>query len=222
MKRLLILLAFITICVAQKTTPQFQNKIVGGQNTTILKVPYQVLFQKSDSQWCGGSIISKSYILSAAHCFEESTDPSNYTVRVGSSYSNCGGEILPVDKIVIHPNYNNTLLNNDFALIRLKNPIKKFTSEVNKIALASAGISLKAGTLAKASGWGQLDKNNTDLPTRIQDVNLPLASFKSCRLKFGSQLTRNMLCAASNSGTKGICQGKDDNFLEDNSQGLFV
>lgn len=43
-------------------------RIINGFVTTIEENPWQVSLQQSNSHICGGSIISKNWVLSAAHC----------------------------------------------------------------------------------------------------------------------------------------------------------
>lgn len=184
-----------------------QILIVGGQSATISQVPYQVSLRQSNSHICGGSIISKKYILTAAHCIG-STNPSLYSVRVGSTYSNSGGSVVAVAAITKHPNYNKPTHNNDFAIIRLKNPIKNYSSSVKNIALAPANQYLSGGSMAKISGWGRLSENGGST-TRLQVVDVPLIALSSCKSKYGSLITDQMVCAGYASGGKDACQGKE-------------
>lgn len=47
------------------------GKIVGGANVDIKNVPYQVSVNVKNEHECGGSLITKRHILTAAHCVEE-------------------------------------------------------------------------------------------------------------------------------------------------------
>lgn len=46
-------------------------KIIGGVDTDISEVPYQVALETKGDQYCGGVIIAKNWILTAAHCVDE-------------------------------------------------------------------------------------------------------------------------------------------------------
>lgn len=46
-------------------------RIVGGENADIADYPYQVSIMIENYHACGGSILSNSFILTAAHCFAD-------------------------------------------------------------------------------------------------------------------------------------------------------
>jgi secreted trypsin-like serine protease len=46
----------------------YDGRIVGGVDIRIEEAPYQVSLQYFDEHMCGGAIISKSFVVTAAHC----------------------------------------------------------------------------------------------------------------------------------------------------------
>lgn len=47
---------------------EVEDRIVGGFVTTIEEHPWQISFHRYGSHTCGGSIIGRNWVLSAAHC----------------------------------------------------------------------------------------------------------------------------------------------------------
>ena len=70
-------------------------------------------------------LIAKEYVLSAAHCFSSNNDANNLAVQIGAvcpySNGNCGQPIqtINVASMLLHPQYNDNTLENDFALLKL-------------------------------------------------------------------------------------------------------
>jgi trypsin len=58
------------VSVAFTGYPTFSHnvRIVGGHNISIQEVPYQISLQHDGDHFCGGSIISPNYIVTASHC----------------------------------------------------------------------------------------------------------------------------------------------------------
>lgn len=84
---------------------------------------------------CSGSIVHPKFVLTAAQCFLKSEVYELRTVVVGviDVYNitfnvplpeDIRGELYPLEKIIIHPNYEQSSGRNDIALIRLGNVIK--------------------------------------------------------------------------------------------------
>jgi secreted trypsin-like serine protease len=71
MKRsMLLLLVFLvlTLCAPFSTSQiHGRSRIVGGTNATKAEFPHQVLVLV-DGNMCGGSLIARQYVLTAAHC----------------------------------------------------------------------------------------------------------------------------------------------------------
>ena len=62
-------------------------RIVGGNNAFPGQWPWQVFVFYKGGHLCGGSIINKQWIVSAAHCFHDDRNIANYEITVGT-YTN--------------------------------------------------------------------------------------------------------------------------------------
>lgn len=68
-------------------------QIIGGHDAPPEKYPYQVSLKTSgiNTHFCGGAIISKKYVITAAHCLEEYAYPvflSTQNIQLFNSYPN--------------------------------------------------------------------------------------------------------------------------------------
>lgn len=174
--------------------------------------PYQAQLTISINQtygfFCGGSIISSTFILTAAHCTYKRTE-SMMTMRVGTKYKYLGGEVYRVKKINIYPNYDPVRLNNDVALLQLVRSIALVPNVKEAIQLSDQNELIIDDTLAFASGWGLT--NNVNESTRfLRGVYLPIVNPQKCQSGYGNSfsLSAQMICAGYDRGDKSACNGK--------------
>lgn len=217
---LLVALIFVFAGVALADTPQ--QRIVGGQEATPGEWPWQVaLVQKGEDpyfgQFCGGSLISASWVMTAAHCVE-GTVAAELDVIAGIHdlrVPNPDYRRVAVSTIQIHPDWNPTTYNNDIALLKLSIPIpaRPASGAVLPIAfvnLVPANVGPLTGQTATVTGWGnraaQPDPGGSDFPDRLHEVEVPIISNADCQGAYGG-ITENMLCAGLPQGGKDSCQG---------------
>jgi len=186
--------------------PNRSNRIVGGVETETNEYPWQVALVSSSGSrpFCGGTLISSTHVLTAAHCTAGSS-AAGISVLVGehriddSSFTR-----VPLSAITDHPDYNNGSLDNDFSILTLATPVE-FSSTVAPACLPSSGGNDYAGVLATVSGWGTLSSGGNQ-PTVLNEVDVTVQSNADCKSAYGSSsITDNMICAAD--AGKDSCQG---------------
>lgn len=105
------------------------------------------------SHYCGGSILTKRFLLTAAHCtMYQKADPSNVFALVGAFRQSEGGVRVELDTITPHAGFSLEQLVNDIALIRTAEEIT-FTDLIQPIALPTSPIEATARVVL--SGWGK-------------------------------------------------------------------
>lgn len=200
------------------------TKIVGGEAATAGSWPWQVSIQSSafGGHFCGGSLINKDWVLSAAHCFQGSLGTIRiYLGRQRQSGSN-PNEVLRTAKTVInHPDYSDPTHNNDMALIQLSSSVT-FTDYIRPVCLAAAGSKFAAGTDSWVTGWGTLQSGGLS-PNILQEVMIPLVRSSDCNDAYGGGITSNMICAGLlNEGGKDSCQGDSGGPLVTRDGSLWI
>lgn len=99
-----------------KGAPHIEGRIVGGNLASIAQVPWQVSLSYFKDHRCGGSIISRRWILTAAHCLAYGA-PGAFDVVAGSENWNASRRFA-VEALLIHERYGN--YDYDVGLVKLK------------------------------------------------------------------------------------------------------
>merc|ERR1719394_27265 len=179
------------------------GRIVGGQETEEHEYPWQVglVSRNGRTPWCGGTLISSTHVLTAAHCTQ--TDASNIRVLLGEhNIADSVFNRVDVAEIINHPDYDSRTTDNDYAILRLSQAVP-FTNEVAPACLPADTGATYAGVLATVTGWGTLSRGGNQ-PTALQEVDVTVTTNTECNNAYGS-ITANMICAADSG--KDSCQG---------------
>merc|ERR1711934_878441 len=180
------------------------GRIVGGQETEQHEYPWQVglVSRNGRTPWCGGTLISSTHVLTAAHCTVDEK-PKWIRVLLGEhNIADSDFNRVDVAEIINHPDYNSGTIDNDYAILRLKNPVN-FTNEVSPACLPADLSVTYAGVLATVTGWGTLSSGG-NRPTAMHEVDVTVTTNAECSNAYDS-ITANMICAADSG--KDSCQG---------------
>lgn len=130
-----------------------------------------------------------------------------HTIRAGSSVHNSGGQVIQVNEIYIHPNYNGTLLDFDMAILYLVSPLT-FGPAVAPIPLPLENQFYLDDTPAVVSGWGAMVEDGA-ASLQLQAVWVPMVNNGRCEALYAVEnytITDSMLCAGYMSGGRDACQ----------------
>eukprot|EP00300_Choanocystis_sp_HF-7_P010725 c17117_g1_i1.p1 GENE.c17117_g1_i1~~c17117_g1_i1.p1 ORF type:complete len:555 (+),score=104.86 c17117_g1_i1:1308-2972(+) len=178
----------------------------GSQATTPGKYPSVVSLQINGLHFCGGSLISRNIVLTAAHC----ASPVLPTVVIGAYNLESTiefRETIQAAEWIVHPQFTKVNVPvNDVALLRLLVPTKIVTSFARPIFLQSAARQIEmmtAGASAIAVGWGYSSPSEI-----LQEITLPIVAQSECARAYpGKYVSNVMICAGVDSGDVDSCQG---------------
>ncbi|KAH8410031.1 hypothetical protein KR009_004268, partial [Drosophila setifemur] len=185
--------------------PRLDGRIVGGQESNIADIPYQVSLQRG-YHFCGGSLIAKGWVLTAAHCTEGSAILLS-KVRIGSSRTADGGLLVGIKRVHRHPKFDSYTIDFDFSLLELQEYSAENVTQAF-VRLPEQDANIADGTPVLVSGWGNT-QSSQESSAVLRAVTVPKVSQLECTeayRNFGS-ITDRMLCAGLPEGGKDACQG---------------
>merc|ERR1712025_603396 len=180
-----------------------KSRIVGGVVTEVNEYPWQVgIVDKGYADvWCGGSLISDRWILTAAHC-TRGEKAGNIQALLGEHdySSNKETEMIRVGiaEIINHPDYHHQTTDIDFSLLKMKKTIdfSKY-SHIRPICLPADASQDYTDFIATVSGWGTLSSGGSS-SKKLREVDVRVLSNSDCKNSYSypsSWITSKMLCA---------------------------
>ncbi len=187
------------------------TRIIGGSEATEDRYSYAVSLRNEYGHFCGGSLIAKDVVLTAAHC-----QTGSYYVVVGQHDMDeyYDGEGLYVKTDVPHPSYDAMANDKDFMLVFLDGAVAE---NANVVRLNSDSSVPAVGQEVTVMGWGDLIAADdiSEISDVLKSVNVKVISNEQCEASEGfvdgyytsydNQITENMLCAREYQ--RDSCQG---------------
>uniref|UniRef100_A0A669CEC7 Uncharacterized protein n=1 Tax=Oreochromis niloticus TaxID=8128 RepID=A0A669CEC7_ORENI len=166
--------------------------------------PWQVSINHNGQFWCGGSLITNQWVLTAASCISHNLTEVHLSCHTQSDLTS--GEVsLTVEDIICHPAFNNSTYENDICLLKLSAPVT-FTDYIQPICLASQNSTFYNGTSSWVTDFSET--GNSSFPNILQEVNAPVVGNNECQCYYEGDkaITENMICAMLQA-RKDSCQG---------------
>ncbi|XP_016968843.1 trypsin delta-like [Drosophila rhopaloa] len=183
-----IFLIFSATLVTSKWIPE---RIAGGHSVSIKAVPWQASLLKNGISNCGAVIYSERVVITAAHCDDET---ATFSVRVGSTNPDFGGQVVKVLRILKHEDYGLYYeISHDIAVIKLQTSLR-MGAGVRSIPLANS--SPPPGSLVSVSGWGRTGKGKEYSDTLLE-TTVSIVDQNACREAHYGEITKDMICAAA-------------------------
>ncbi len=197
---------------AWKAGHSYRPKILDGLDTSLSTRPWQValvIAENSDNVtalFCGATAVQARWIVTAAHCVDKMSVDQFRVLHGIDNLSNLGSRV-EIERIVIREGFVRETLDNDVALVELKQGIAPSAFAV-LLEQASEPAALTSGNEVTISGWG----NTYDWGIRavqLQAAVVKVVKAATCRHaeSLGAQLRDSMFCAGTPDGKKDACQG---------------
>lgn len=208
MKTLIGLTAMFSTTVAFSGQP----RIVGGYQQTAES--WQVSLHSrmiNGRHFCGGVLVDKEFIITAAHCLIELND--EYTAWIGGTDIKQESQFdqVLIDDILINPDYDQSISENDIAIAHLARPSSRMTAEMN-----TDRSNERTGKELYVGGWGVVEPDSTTMSDHFRQVKIPIASQYTCKSTMGFPAgDSSTVCA-------GYAEGKLDSCIGDSGGPLYT
>ncbi|KAK7145256.1 hypothetical protein R3I94_011379 [Phoxinus phoxinus] len=162
MWKLMCVTLALLICVKGDSL-MLNPRIVGGNDATEGSWPWMVgLNYDTGEHFCGGSLITNKWVLTAAHCVK-GKDKSKLLVHLGKRTKepdnhNQHAIVRTIKDIIPHPSYDEGTDNNDIALLHLSSTVD-FTDHIKTVSLAAEKSVFATKTKSWTTGWGYIGEN---------------------------------------------------------------
>uniref|UniRef100_A0AAG5CX19 Peptidase S1 domain-containing protein n=1 Tax=Anopheles atroparvus TaxID=41427 RepID=A0AAG5CX19_ANOAO len=205
--------AILALIAASSALPQINNarnpRIAGGAEASDGQFPFQVALINEGLVYCGGSVVNRRWIVTAAACLTGKR-LSDVQLFLGSADRLVGGRNVTADRFILHPNFDQQSYANDIALIRVRESLAFGTnSQLQPIELATEFF--ETATDATVSGWGRFSISNNQLPTRLQFIRTDIIDSDECAAQFeepyASRVSEQRTICTSNQPDQGVCLG---------------
>lgn len=199
-------------------------KITAGKNAELGDWPWMAaLFfrSKSDPQnvtpkyRCGATLIAREWVITAAHCFEESS--TLVSVRLGDlnlnqSINDGASPIdVPIREVILHSEYTTRPTTNDIALVRLRTPVT-YTALIRPICILNGAQRFRSNGFYEnkrpfITGWGRSSFQG-ELSSILQEAQIDIVDNERCvsdYANFRAVIDHRVLCAGGDG--KDSCRG---------------
>ncbi|CAF2120793.1 unnamed protein product [Rotaria magnacalcarata] len=198
-------------CGRSQVTNRF-GRIMGGQDAAPHSYPWMVSLAKrslNNLHLCGGVLLTRRHVLTAAHCMEDFKDIGDMNILAGIHYTTEKRKPISALSIDIHPQYDADIFANDVAIITLASILPENDSRIGTICLPpddDIGKNYPSPeSSAIAIGWGSTSFGGRP-STSLKQVVLPILETTKWPCNIYVTYSQGQICAGQLSGGIDTCQ----------------
>ncbi|KAJ7427239.1 hypothetical protein WISP_08748 [Willisornis vidua] len=193
---------------------QGKTRVVGGTSAQAGAWPWLVSIQDPETpgtgHLCGGSLISTQWVVTAAHCFVDARNISDWRVVIGATQltePGPGTEVRQIKQLVVHEDYSSADQSNDIALLQLDQPAE-CNLYVQLGCVPNATVDVPELDICYVAGWGATTARAQKTSDVLQEAQVNLISVELCNSTdwYAGDVHTHNLCAGYPEGGIDTCQ----------------
>ncbi|XP_036897953.1 transmembrane protease serine 11A isoform X2 [Sturnira hondurensis] len=190
----------------KRAVPLTVNRIMSGDVAAKAAWPWQASLQRDNVHQCGATLISNTWLITAAHCFKNNAHPRQWTVSFGTTI-NPPLMKRNVRRIIVHERYHTPAREYDIAVVQFS-PRVAFTDDVRRVCLPEASASFRPNSTVYITGFGALYYGG-ESQNDLREARLKIISDDVCKQPqvYGSDIKFGMFCAGYLEGIYDACRG---------------
>lgn len=190
----------------KRVIPLILNRIMSGDIAAKAAWPWQASLQHNNIHQCGATLISNTWLVTAAHCFKNKANPHQWTVSFGTTI-NPPLMKRNIKRIIVHERYHSPAREYDIAVVQFS-PKVTFSDDIRRVCLPEASASFQPNSTVYITGFGALFYGG-ESQNDLREARLKIISDDVCKQPhvYGRDIKFGMFCAGYLEGIYDACRG---------------
>jgi len=206
---------FLVLIACLSVANAYDKLIIDGREAGTGEYPDLVSLQRNGNHFCGGTLVDKRTVVSAAHCFYGNTGTFGLAVVAGENdltkLSSPNRRSYGVSRVIVHPDYRSSyhyIEGDDVAILKLSSDADLGADTIKAGDFEDAGAAIPpSGSQCHVAGWGAIDPPGRYAHTYKMIGGVYAITREVCGQVFNRVLGNTKQVCAGGDTTTNACRG---------------